>query len=148
MRISVKGRYALAAVIEIARTFGGDENVAVINISTSLGISKIYLEQVFAQLKKARLLLAVKGSRGGYQLSRSPSKINAWEVLSALESTLAEPTESTVGENAPEIEMAMKTVVFLPLDAAIKEFLSGVTVQDLLDSSEKQNDAQAFMLNM
>ncbi|MCL2035523.1 MAG: Rrf2 family transcriptional regulator [Oscillospiraceae bacterium] len=148
MRISVKGRYALAAVVEIARNSDSGENVAVINIAGTLGISKIYLEQVFTQLKKAGILLAVKGSKGGYQLSRSPSKITAWEILSALESVLVEPVDSTVEENAPEIEAAMKELVFLPFDAAVREFLSGVTVRELLEHSEKQRTEQAFMLNM
>ena len=148
MRISVKGRYALAAVVEIARNAGSGENVAVINIAQTLGISKIYLEQVFTQLKKSGILLSVKGSKGGYQLSRPLSKITAWEVLSALEAALVERTEDTVGENAPEIESAMKELVFRPLDTIIMEFLSKVTVQDLLDNSEKQRTEQAFMLNM
>lgn len=148
MRISVKGRYALAAVIEIARNANSGENMAVINIAQTLGISRIYLEQVFTSLKKEGLLLSVKGSRGGYQLSRIPRKITVWQVLSALESALVEVTESTVEENAPEIDMAIKTQVFQPLDVVIKEFLSNITIEDLLDYSEKEKTEQAFMLNM
>lgn len=148
MRISVKGRYALAAVVEIARNSGSGENVAVVSIAGKLGISKIYLEQVFTQLKKTGILLSVKGSKGGYQLSRPISKITAWEILSALESALVEQTEITIEENAPEIEAVMKKLVFDPLDAAVRDVLSRVTVQDLLDDSEKHRAEQAFMLNM
>ena len=148
MKISVKGRYALAAVVDIARNSGSGGNVSVINISKTLGISKIYLEQVFAQLKKANILLSSKGSKGGYLLSRPPVKITAWDVLASLEATLAEHAENTVEENAPEIESAMKTLVFRPLDDAVMNFLSGITVQDLLDFSDKQKSGQAFMLNM
>lgn len=148
MRISVKGRYALAAVIEIARNSGNGENVAVINIAAALGISKIYLEQVFTQLKKAGILLAVKGSKGGYQLSRPPAKITVWEILAALEFALVEPAESTVDKNAPEIEAAMNKLVFQPLDASVRGLLEKITMRDLLDFSEKQKSEQAFMLNM
>lgn len=147
MRISSKGRYALAAVIEVAHSSDG-ANVAVAGIAAALGISKIYLEQVFAQLKKAGVLLASKGSRGGYQLCRPPAKITAWEILSALESALTEPAESTVNENAPDIEAALDTLVFAALDTAVVECLSKVTVQDLLDYSERQKAEQSFMLNM
>lgn len=148
MRISVKGRYALAAIVEIARNSGSGENIAVTNIAGTLGISKIYLEQVFTQLKNAGLLLAVKGSKGGYQLSRLPADITAWEVLSAIESALSEQTECTVEGDAPEIETAMKTLVFEPLDAAVKEALSKTTIRRLLDVSEAQKSEQAFMLNI
>ncbi len=148
MRISAKGRYALAAVIEVARSYGNSGNVTVINTAASLGISKIYLEQVFSQLKKAGILLASKGSRGGYQLERPPSKITVWEVLSALESSLTEPAESTVNDNAPEIEAAINALVFHPLDAAVIDFLSKVSIQDLIDYSDRQKTEQSFMLNM
>jgi Rrf2 family protein len=148
MRISVKGRYALASVTVIARRAQSKENVTVSSISDELGISKIYLEQVFSQLKREGLLLSVKGPRGGYQLSRSPSKITAWDVLTTLESGLAEQTENTVGDNVLEIEMALQTLIFEPLDEVIRTRLSEITVQEILDYSDKQKTQQAFMLNL
>jgi Rrf2 family protein len=148
MRISVKGRYALASVITIAEEAAHDRNISVNSIAETLGISKIYLEQVFAQLKKAKLLTSVKGPKGGYQLAKEPTKITAWEVLSAIELSLSEKPESTVGDNAPDIEMAIQTLVFDPLDESIKEQLSGVTLRNLLDFVEKQESSRAFMLNM
>ncbi|MDR1322512.1 MAG: Rrf2 family transcriptional regulator [Gracilibacteraceae bacterium] len=147
MRISVKGRYALAAVVEMAKNRSGD-NIAAVNVATQLGISKIYLEQVFTQLKKAGILLAVKGSRGGYQLARSPLAITVWDVLSCLEAALTDATEATVNENAPDIEIVMQDAVFTPLDKVVREFLTGVTVQSLLDLTEKQRAEQSFMLNI
>jgi Rrf2 family protein len=148
MRISVKGRYALAAVTVIAQRAQSRENVTVSSISEELGISKIYLEQVFSQLKKEGLLLSVKGPRGGYQLSRALSKITVWEVLTTLEAGLTERTENTVGDSSPEIELALQSMVFEPLDAALKAALDKITVQDLLDYSDKQKAQQAFMLNL
>jgi Rrf2 family protein len=148
MRISVKGRYALAAVTVIAQRAQSREDVTVSSISEELGISKIYLEQVFSQLKKEGLLLSVKGPRGGYQLARSPAKITAWEVLTALESSLTEKTEKTVGDNAPEIEMALQSLVFEPLNEALRSRLSEITVREILDYTDKQKTQQAFMLNL
>jgi Rrf2 family protein len=148
MRVSVKGRYALAAVTVIAQRAQSQENVTVSSISEELGISKIYLEQVFSQLKKEGLLLSVKGPRGGYQLSRAPGKITAWDVLTTLESWISEPTENTVGDSAPGIEIALHTQVFDPLNAALRVCLEQVTVRDILDYSDKQRTQQAFMLNL
>jgi Rrf2 family protein len=148
MRISVKGRYALAAMTVVAHRAQSRENVTVSSVSEELGISKIYLEQVFSQLKKDGLLISVKGPRGGYQLARPPSKISAWEVLTALESSLTEETENTVGDNVPEIETALRTLVFKPMDDALKSRLSETTVQEILDYSDKQKMSQAFMMNL
>lgn len=146
MRVSAKGRYALAAVIEIARQAGEGENISVINIANTLGISKIYLEQVLVQLKKGGLIFSVKGSRGGHQLAREPGKITAWDVLLTVENTLVEKADSTVAEQSPAIEMALRTLVFDTLDAAVKTCLERITIQELLDYSEKQRSEQSYML--
>jgi Rrf2 family protein len=148
MRISAKGRYALAAAIEVARSSHNREPVAVIAVAQTLGISKIYLEQIFSQLKKSELLISTKGSRGGYLLVRPPHNITVWEVLSAVEAMLVEPTEDAVGKEAPEIEMALQAIVFQPLDNVVRECLDKITVQSLLDFSKKQQFEQAYMLNI
>jgi Rrf2 family protein len=135
-------------VITIAEESMHGRNMSVNNVAERLGISKIYLEQVFAQLKKAKLLTSVKGPKGGYLLAKSPSKITAWEVLTALELSLIEKPESTVGDSAPEVEMALRTLVFESLDEAIKERLSDITLRNLLDFVEGQDSNRAFMLNM
>jgi Rrf2 family transcriptional regulator, cysteine metabolism repressor len=104
MRISAKGRYALAAVISMAQQYSNGEYITVISISEKLGISKIYLEQVFSLLKRGGLVRSVKGSQGGYQLARTPGRINVLDVLSAVENSLFEKTEETVSVGAPDID--------------------------------------------
>jgi DNA-binding IscR family transcriptional regulator len=47
MRISTKGRYALAAMTHMAAQYDSGENLTVISIAERLGTSKIYLEQIF-----------------------------------------------------------------------------------------------------
>ncbi|MDR0841017.1 MAG: Rrf2 family transcriptional regulator [Christensenellaceae bacterium] len=148
MRISAKGRYALAAMIEIARQTKDGEIISVINISGTLGISKIYLEQVLSQLKKGGIINALKGSKGGYQLARDPGTISAMDVLLTVENTLIESAGSTVEEQAPAVEMALKEKVFQPLDRAVRVCLSGITIADLLEYTDQQNADQSFMMNM
>ncbi|MDR3072216.1 MAG: Rrf2 family transcriptional regulator [Clostridiales Family XIII bacterium] len=148
MRISVKGRYALAAIIDIADESISGNNVSVNSIAAKLGISKIYLEQVFSQLKKADLLTSVKGPKGGYQLAKSPSQITAWDVLSTLEFTLTEKPEDTVGDKAPVIETVLHAYIFEPLDEIVRKQLSAITVRDLLEFVKTQTAESSFMLNM
>ncbi|MDR3305833.1 MAG: Rrf2 family transcriptional regulator [Clostridiales Family XIII bacterium] len=148
MRISVKGRYALAAVIVIADRQSSELNVTVGSISEELGISKIYLEQVFAQLKKVGVLVSTKGPKGGYQFARPTGSITAWDVLSALETGLGEQTEETVGRSDPGIEMALKEKVFDAIDKNLSETLSAITVQDLCDYAQNQRAEQSFMFGL
>ncbi len=80
MKISTKGRYALAAMISMAQreSISGVETLAA--LSGRLGLSKLYLEQVFSLLRRAELVLSVKGAQGGYRLARSARDISGWDI--------------------------------------------------------------------
>jgi Rrf2 family protein len=145
LRISVKGRYAVASMITIAENFGRNEFEAVINISEKLGISKIYLEQVFTLLKKAELVRSVKGPQGGYILTRHPSKITAYDILNATEASLFEATENTVEKTAPEIDTAMKEIIFDGLDNVVAQKLKSITLEQLSQKAKKNKKGQDFM---
>jgi len=137
MRISAKGRYALAVMVQMAENYGNGEYIAVINISNSLGISKIYLEQIFSLLKKNGLLNSVKGTQGGYHLARRPRLITAADILSAVENSLFEETKNTASEKAFEIEKAIRLLVFDELDKKVKETLENITLEALVSEAEK-----------
>lgn len=145
MRISAKGRYALTSVIHMAREFSKGECITVISIAEKLGISKIYLEHVFSLLKRGDVVFSVKGSQGGYVLTRPPRGISVYDVLSAVETSMFEATEATVEPKAPEIDAAMGSLVFNALDAAVKAFLEQITLEDLIQEIEKENAKQGLM---
>lgn len=145
MRISAKGRYALAAVIDMAQQYDSGECITVISISERLGISKIYLEQVFSMLKRGDIVRSVKGAQGGYQLVRPPEQVTVLDVLSAVETSLFETVEDTVQEKAPEIEAAMRTSVFDVMDKSLSDALSRITLEDLVLEAEKHKGSQAIM---
>ena len=102
MKISAKGRYGLAAMAYLARNFESGTPVTIISISERLGISKIYLEQVFSLLKRSQLVRSIKGSQGGYQLMRPPGNITAFDVLSAIELGLMEKAGTASPDKMPE----------------------------------------------
>jgi len=145
MRISAKGRYALAASISMAEYYNNGECITVIRISEKLGISKIYLEQVFSLLKRGGIVNSIKGAQGGYQLARTPQKITVFDILSAVELSLFESAEETVRNKAPEIEAAMRLSAFAVLDSAVKNALEKITLYDLLTESEKHKGEHGFM---
>ncbi|MDR3136801.1 MAG: Rrf2 family transcriptional regulator [Coriobacteriales bacterium] len=148
MRITAKGRYALAAIVEIAAQSGAEETVSVVDVADRLGISKIFLEQAIAQLKKAGLLLSTKGPKGGYKLARSPRAITVLDALAAVENILLERADSTVAERAPALEGALRENVWDRLDQSIRNSLSSVSIQDLLDATLQQHSDLAFMCNL
>ena len=145
MRISAKGRYALASVIHMAQQHHSGESITLISISERLGISKIYLEQVFSLLKRARLVNSIKGSQGGYQLSRAPREITAYDILSAIELSLMEKAAPAAPEKMPELDRALDARVYTPLDNAIKKSLESVTLDTILTAIDEEKDAASLM---
>lgn len=145
MRISSKGRYGLAAMITMAQNYANGSCMTVISLSDRLGISKIYLEQVFALLKKAELVNAVKGAQGGYRLAKPPKEINALEILSALELSLFEKTVPSVAHKAENIEKTMQDCVFTVLDSDTKKTLAGIALADLAAEAEKRGKGESYM---
>ncbi|HWT74747.1 MAG TPA: Rrf2 family transcriptional regulator [Mobilitalea sp.] len=145
MRLSAKSRYALAATIHMAQYNNKNEYITLISISDKLDISKIYLEQVFSLLKRGGIVNSIKGSQGGYQLAEEPQKITVYDILSAVETSLFESTEETIKDKAPEIEAAVRSAVYDPLDAAVKSMLQKVTLYDLVSETDKHKSDQNFM---
>ena len=145
MRISAKGRYALAAMINMASHKDPDEYITVISISEKLDISKIYLEQVFSLLKRSGLVTSIKGSLGGYRLSKNPKDITLLDILLSIETTIFEKPKETVPNTAPDIEMVMRHCAFAPLDQAFKDTLENITLQDLVNKLDYYRTDQGYM---
>ena len=143
MKVSAKGRYGLVAMTHLAQNFNNGTPITIISISNKLGISKIYLEQVFALLKRAKLVTSVKGSQGGYQLMHKPSDITVFDILSAIELSLMEPTISE--SKYPELDKAINSCVYSPLDEKIFEFLKSITLEDILNAVHKEMDTSSLM---
>jgi len=144
MRISSKGRYALAAMVEMALT-DSEEYQAVISLSQKLGISKIYLEQVFSILKRSGLVKSEKGARGGYRLRRAPSDIRVLDILKPLELALFEQPDCQVGDDVPEIGDALMALVFSKMDQAVVHVLESVTLADLAQRVGGDRAARGYM---
>jgi Rrf2 family protein len=108
MRVSAKAKYGLAAMVCLAQKYVAGERVTVLSLAERLKISKIYLEQVFALLKRAELVLSIKGSRGGYQLCKAPKDITSFDILSAIEISLFEKTSEPLLEGERPIEKTIQ----------------------------------------
>lgn len=145
MRISAKARYALAALTYMAQIHGNNEAVTLMKISEALGISKLYLEQAFSLLRQAELVTSIKGPQGGYLLIRNPKEITVFQILSAIEVSLFQPTDHTVQEKAPALDKAMQIQVFSKIDELLLDQLSKITLADLVEEEVNQNQESAYM---
>jgi Rrf2 family protein len=116
--------------------------VAVTTLATRLGISKIYLEQVFSIIKRSGLIISTKGAQGGYTLSGSPDRITLYDILSPIEAALFETAEKSLENIPPEQGFIISKLVFEPLDEAARTSLKSVTLADLTEEAKKRQTSE------
>ncbi len=87
MRISQRGLYALQALTVLARRH--DEIVKIKAIAAEEHLPEKFLEAILLELKRARIVVSLRGANGGYQLKRAPRKISLGEVIRRIDGPLA-----------------------------------------------------------
>ena len=84
MKLTSKGRYAVMALIDIAK-FNNINPVSLRDISLRQGISVDFLEQIFFKLRKNEIVKSIRGIQGGYILNKSPSEIKLNDIFDAID---------------------------------------------------------------
>lgn len=136
MKISTKGLYAVRFMLNLAE-HGGDKLVSLKEVSEAESVSKKYLEQIVPNLVSAQLVKSVRGAAGGYRLARPASDITVLDVLAVTEGTLA-PVSCLACEDDFDCSQPNRCIeidVWRGLDKLIKDYLSGITLQDILDKA-------------
>lgn len=138
MKISTKGLYAVRFMVFLAQKGNGSSPVPLKEISDSTGISRKYLEQIASSLAAAQLVRSSRGAAGGYRLSRSPLNITILDVLTVTEGSLApvDYLDELSGEAGPG-ESRYEVFVWRGLHDLIKEYLGGISLQDVIDRSSQ-----------
>src|SRR5579883_645956 len=90
MRLSTKGRYAVMAMVDLAKHSEGNP-IALAEIAERQEISLSYLEQLFAKLRVAGLVKSVRGPGGGYLLGYAADETRIADVILAVD----EPIRAT-----------------------------------------------------
>lgn len=88
VRLSTKGQYAVRAMLVLTMR-QAEAPIALRRISELEDISAQYLEQIFVDLRKAKLVEGVRGASGGYRLARPADQITAGDILRAVEGPIA-----------------------------------------------------------
>ena len=90
MKLSTKGRYAVMAMVDLAKQSTGSP-IALADVADRQEISLSYLEQLFGKLRRGGLVNSVRGPGGGYLLSRAPDDIRISDIIVAVD----EPIQTT-----------------------------------------------------
>jgi Rrf2 family iron-sulfur cluster assembly transcriptional regulator len=136
MRLTTKGRYAVTAMLDLALHEGGGP-VSLSDISRRQEISLSYLEQLFARLRRGKLVGSVRGPGGGYRLQRDAGTICVAEIIDAVN----EVTDTTACEGrggCQQGEICLTHSLWDDLSRQIHGFLSGITLAELVSRGEVQ----------
>jgi Rrf2 family protein len=156
MNISVKGEYALQALIDLAAQTPG-EPVKIADIARRQRIPQKFLELILAGLKQGGFVESRRGAEGGYLLARAADSLTVGDVLRFVEGpqprlrpgrtrsqpppgvTAGVPSGLPSGPDNPFSDM------WEQVDRAVSEILDKTTFGDILRGwSEKQNQ---YVLN-
>lgn len=136
MKLSTKGRYAVAAMVDLAQSFNRKQPVSLVSIALRNNISASYLEQLFIKLKKAELIESSRGSKGGYKLSKKPEEIYISDIINSVDEKIDILSCNKEGKNSclREGKYCGSHNLWNNLLGHIDEYLSAVSLRNVIEN--------------
>ena len=145
MELTTKGRYAVMAMADIARSEmlrSSESAVPLSAIAERQHISLAYLEQLFVKLRRAGLVESARGRLGGYVLGRPADDISIADIMTAVEEDVR--MTRCRGEAAAAClpgERCITHGLWDALGVHIDGFLRSVSLRDVIDGVGHRSDA-------
>lgn len=140
MKLSTKGRYGLRALIDLAQ-YSEEEAVSISSIAARQSISESYLEQLVARLRKAGLVVSIRGAQGGYRLARPADTISVGDVLRALEGDLkAVECSALTEEGCQGADLCVTKYVWQRINESIEHTVDGIMLDQLVAESRSAQE--------
>lgn len=137
MKLSTKGRYGLRALIDLAQ-YSEEEAVSIASIAARQNISESYLEQLVAKLRKAGLVVSIRGAQGGYRLARPSDTISVGDILRALEGNLeAVECSAHTDEGCQGADLCVTKYVWQRINESIARTVDEMMLDQLVEESKK-----------
>lgn len=133
MKLTTKGRYAVAALVDIAAASFDASPVGGPEIALRQGISPAYLEQLLVKLRRAGLVESTRGAEGGYRLARTPADIRISDIVSAVDEEIR--TTACAGAStgcSPSGGRCMTHDLWDEFGRHIELFLNAITLEDVV----------------
>ncbi len=143
MKVSTRGRYGLRALVDMAVN-SDSSPISLVQVAKRQDISLNYLEQVFGTLRKAGIVVSIKGAGGGYKLARPAEEITVKEVLEALEGEFS-IIDRVPGEQPDAVQRAIEELVWSKIDEKVNQFLASRTLEMLAGEYRSSLEQEANM---
>lgn len=132
MQIKITTDYAIRSILYLA-THKGVVNAQ--EIGENMGIPGGYITKVLRSLRVAGIVSSMKGGDGGYMLMRTPEQITMQDIVAAMEKTVR-INRCLEDDGFCSRHAAASCPVhdyYCGLQRMLDDYLSGTTVQDILD---------------
>lgn len=148
MKLSTKGRYAMVALTDMALQ-PSDDLVTLNAISRRQAISLAYLEQLFVKLRRAGLVVSVRGPGGGYRLARPASDIRVSDILGAVDETVSAMHKGAAvsGGLSGSKAQSLTNRLWEGFSAHVYVFLHQTRLSDIVDNALAPCPAVPSLLN-
>jgi Rrf2 family protein len=119
-------------LVDLARN-QGQGPVKIREISHRQGISAKYLGQLIRPLKKAQLVISLRGATGGHLLAKSPEEITLGQIVRILERQ--KDLVECVGhpERCPMSDDCQPRLAWMEATRVFYDKLDTITIADLVD---------------
>ncbi len=133
MATSVKGEYALQAILDLAGQRAG-EPVRIADIARRQKIPQKFLELILASLKQGGFVESRRGAEGGYLLARPAETLTVGEVIRHIDGAA-----QARGRNRRKADTPL-TDLWRQVDEAVNSVIDRTSIADLLRTwQEKQS---------
>ena len=131
VKLSREEQYGIMALVDLAYNLNGGP-AQVRQIAKRQKIPQRFLEQIFAKLRQADVVIGKRGPRGGYSLAKDPKDIKLEEVMRALRPKLQEDQRTDAPALAELID-----VVWSEIEGSFQSTLRGVSLENLCERARE-----------
>jgi len=119
--------------------------VSLADISIRQGISLSYLEQLFAKMRRNKLVVSTRGPGGGYSLGGSPDQVCIADVINAVDEEM-QVADKDVINGSPSYEPCLTEQLWQELSTEIENYLTTISLADMMRNDEVQELSRAHDL--
>ncbi len=119
--------------------------VSLADISVRQGISLSYLEQLFAKMRRNKLVVSTRGPGGGYSLGASPDQVCIADVINAVDEEMRISGKGA-GDGSAGYEPCLTEQLWEELSAEIENYLTTISLADMMKNEEVQELSRAHDL--
>jgi len=149
MKVSLKATYGIMAAVDLAMGTGVTP-IQARSIARRQAIPARFLEQVLHAMKKAGLVMSLRGAQGGYVLTKKPADLSVAEILEALDGPLLQSTgmNGQSPSRRPSKPELLLGKVWEQVHQAERQVLEAISIEKLAEQQRILEQQRSLMYHI